>query len=196
VARLRGDEDEGALQALAAAGVRGVRLDLRRDGADVVAHVQQRGALARWAALGWFVQLQADAPMWVDAAPQIARWPVDLVIDHCGLPDPAAGLQQPGFAAVCALAQRAGTWIKLSGAFRFSREAWPHADTDPYAQQLVRLYGPDRCVWGSDWPFVRMAVRLDYGAVLAHLARWLPDADARRVVLHDAPARLLGIAAT
>lgn len=195
VARLRGDEGDAALQALAGAGVRGVRLDLRRDGVDVVSHVQACGAVARWAALGWFVQLQADAPMWAEAAPRIAPWPVDLLIDHCGLPDTAAGLQQPGFAAVCALAQRPRTWVKLSGSFRFSREAWPHADTDPYARQLVRLFGPQRCVWGSDWPFVRMAVRLDYGVVLAHLARWLPDADARHMVLHDTPARLLGIAA-
>jgi len=193
VARLRGDEDDAALHALAAAGVRGVRLDLRGDGGAVVSDRLERGAVGRWAALGWFVQVQADAPIWADVAEQIANWPMDLVIDHCGLPDPSAGVQQRGFAAVCDLAQRVGTWVKLSGAFRFSRESWPHADTDVYARQLLRLYGPERCIWGSDWPFVRMAVRLDYGAVLAHLARWLPDTDARNVVLRDAPARLLGI---
>jgi predicted TIM-barrel fold metal-dependent hydrolase len=194
VARLRGDEDVAELRALADSGVRGVRLDLRADSAGFVSDLQQQGIVGRWAALGWFVQVQADAVVWAEVATLLAQWPTDLVIDHCGLPDPTAGVQQPGFAAVCALAQRAGTWIKLSGPFRFSRESWPYADTDVYAQQLLRQYGPERCVWGSDWPFVRTAQRLDYGAVLAHLARWVPDADARRMILNDSAARLLGLA--
>jgi len=50
----------------------------------------------------------------------------------------------------------------------------------------------DRCVWGSDWPFLRLPARTDYGPVLAMLTRWIPDAADRQRVLWDTPARLFG----
>jgi predicted TIM-barrel fold metal-dependent hydrolase len=50
----------------------------------------------------------------------------------------------------------------------------------------------ERCVWGSDWPWVRMDERMDYGPVYACLQRWLPDENDRRKVLWESPARLFG----
>ncbi len=116
---------------------------------------------------------------------------MELVIDHCGWPDPSAGLQQPGFGAVCALVERPGTWAKLSGVFRFSQSSWPHEDAAPFARHLLSRFGAERCVWGSDWPFVRVAQRLDYGAVLGLLSHWVPDAEERAAILNDTPRRLL-----
>lgn len=194
VARLTGSEPAVELDALAACGVVGVRLDLRHDGIGTIARLRAGSATREWAKRQWFVQVQADAADWASIAEALAVWPVDLVIDHCGLPDPAVGLDQPGFEAVCRLATRPGssrTWIKLSGAFRWSRQPWPHADTDAYAQRLVECFGPERCVWGSDWPFVGMRVRLDYGSVLDALAHWVPDAGARDTVLGPTARALL-----
>ena len=54
-------------------------------------------------------------------------------------------------------------------------------------------FTPQRCVWGSDWPFLRMPMRMDYGPVLANLERWIPDPGARRQVLWETPARLFGL---
>lgn len=191
VARLRGDESGEALDALAAAGVVGVRLDLKHDGVGEVERLQARGAVDAWAQRRWFVQVQARPAEWALCAGALAGWPVDLVVDHCGLPDPADGIDQPGFAAVCRLARRERAWVKLSGPFRFSRERWPHEDTDLYARRLLQAFGADRCVWGSDWPFVRMATRLDYGSVLGLLVRWIPDAGARQRILTGSARELL-----
>jgi predicted TIM-barrel fold metal-dependent hydrolase len=191
VARLHGNEKIEDLEVLANAGVQGVRLDLRQDGSDHVAWLMQQGAPRNWQQQGWFVQVQADATIWSQVAFLLAEWPVTLVIDHCGLPDPAAGLDQVGFRAVCELARRPSTLLKLSGAFRFSKLAWPYPDCDVFAQRLFALFGPEHCIWGSDWPFVRIQARLDYGVVLAHLNRWVPDAAARQIILEDTPARLL-----
>ncbi len=47
-------------------------------------------------------------------------------------------------------------------------------------------------MWGSDWPFVRMDERMDYGPPFTCLPRWLPDEGDRRKVLWDTPARLFG----
>ncbi len=191
VARLRGDESDEALDGLAAAGVVGVRLDLSHDGVGEIERLQALGVVDAWAQRRWFVQVQARAAEWAIGGVALFAWPVDLVVDHCGLPDPAEGLDQPGFAAVCRLAKRERTWVKLSGAFRFSRERWPHGDTDLYARRLVRVFGPDHCVWGSDWPFVRMTTRLDYGSVLGLLRRWVPDAAVRERILTDSARGLL-----
>ena len=191
VARLRGNERMETLAALSSAGVQGVRVDLRHDGAGHAARLTEGGAPQKWARFGWFVQVQADAAIWSDVGATIAQWPLPVVIDHCGLPDVSAGLDQPGFQMVCQLSQRPKTWAKLSGAFRFSKVTWPFEDTDIYARRLLELYGADRCLWGSDWPFVRIQARLDYGAVLRHLSRWVPDALERKTILEDSPISLL-----
>jgi predicted TIM-barrel fold metal-dependent hydrolase len=84
--------------------------------------------------------------------------------------------------------------VKLSGPFRFSRGGAPYEDTLPYVRAIIEAYTPDACVWGSDWPFIRMAERVDYGPVLKFVETWLPDATARRKVLWDTPRRLFGFA--
>jgi len=59
-------------------------------------------------------------------------------------------------------------------------------------QILLETFTPNRCVWGSDWPFLRMPMRMDYGPVLTNLERWIADPSDRRQVLWDTPARLFG----
>ena len=63
------------------------------------------------------------------------------------------------------------------------------------AAPLARLFAkhaPERMVWGSDWPFVRLDMRVDYGPTRAVFDRWVPDAKARQKILWDTPARLFG----
>jgi len=59
-------------------------------------------------------------------------------------------------------------------------------------EALIDAFTLDNCVWGSDWPFVRIPRRLDYGPALALLERWLPNQDDRRRVLWHTPARWFG----
>ena len=113
-------------------------------------------------------------------------------MDHCACPDPARGLDQPGFAAILELGRRGHAAIKLSGPFRYSKRPWPYADCDRFVQALVDAFTLDNCVWGSDWPFVRLPSRCDYGPTRAMLDRWLPDPADRAKVLWDTPRRWFG----
>jgi predicted TIM-barrel fold metal-dependent hydrolase len=74
----------------------------------------------------------------------------------------------------------------------------------PLAQALLAA-NPDRLVWGSDWPHpdsrpktgealkeVSPYPPLDDAVLLNLLATWVPDADTRRRILVDNPARLYG----
>ena len=47
-------------------------------------------------------------------------------------------------------------------------------------------------MWASDWPFLRMPERIDYGPLLALLAQQVPDDAARSRILWDTPCREFG----
>ncbi|MGH8682202.1 MAG: amidohydrolase family protein [Burkholderiales bacterium] len=184
------DASRADLERLKAAGVVGVRLDAIAHG---VAHFAGAAALLETlATLGLFAQMQVERDQLAELAPLLERSGVRLLIDHCGRPAPEAGLGQPGFKALLGLARTGRATVKLSGPFRFSRGGAPYADTLPYVRAIIDAYTPDACVWGSDWPFLRMSERIDYGPVLKFVETWLPDAGARRKVLWDTPRRLFG----
>ena len=54
---------------------------------------------------------------------------------------------------------------------------------------LVDAFGPERCVWASDWPFLRAPARIDYGPLLQLFAEIVPDDPVRRAILWDTPRR-------
>ncbi|MGA0582409.1 MAG: amidohydrolase family protein [Castellaniella sp.] len=115
-----------------------------------------------------------------------------LLVDHSGRPDTAAGLNQPGFQALLRLADTGRALVKLSGMSKFSTMAYPFADTRPYQQALLDAFGPEGCLWASDWPFLKAPERLDYGPLLLLAQDLMPDAQARRQVMWDTPRRLFG----
>jgi len=118
---------------------------------------------------------------------------VRLVFDHCGRPDAVLGVDQPGFRALLEFG-REGHFVKLSGPFRFHNAFSPDALIEPFVDAVIEAFTPQRCVWGSDWPFLRLPVRMDYGPVLGNLECWLPDERDRRQVLWETPSRLFGFA--
>jgi predicted TIM-barrel fold metal-dependent hydrolase len=192
VAIVAPDAGEGELDALADAGVVGARLDLIQMGTKLVHESREAGLFRRLAARSWFVQVQAQGDQLAEVSDALANCGVRVVVDHCGRPDPAAGTAQPGFRALLDLGSRADAVVKLSGPFRFSRAPYPYPDADPFVDALLDAFTPDRCVWASDWPFLRAPARLDYGPVLALLERWVPDPADRRTILVEAPARAFG----
>jgi len=191
IARVRPDVADAELASLAHAGVIGIRLDLIADGVALLEHLAIDRLFAQVRALRWQVHVQCEKDQLAQAAPTLLAAQVPLVVDHCGRPDIARGLSQPGFEALLQLG-REGHAVKISGPFRFSLRPSPYEDVVPFIDALLDTFTPARCVWGSDWPFLRMQDRPDYGGVLALLRCWLPDDDARRQVASETPARLFG----
>jgi predicted TIM-barrel fold metal-dependent hydrolase len=80
-----------------------------------------------------------------------------LVLDHCGNPDIAAGPSAvaPWRAGLEALAAMPNVVIKLSGVYANVAPGTANLETvRPYVEQVIETFGPDRCLWGSDWPVV------------------------------------------
>lgn len=171
------------------------RASTRSSRGDVLEGAAGLRLLERIKALGWFAQVYFHDDEVLKLLPILDRAGIRVVVDHCACPDPARGLDQPGFAAVLELGRRGNAAIKLSGPFRYSRRPWPYDDCDAFVQALVDAFTLDNCVWGSDWPFVRLPARQDYGPVRQLLDRWLPDPADRARVLWDTPRRWFGFTA-
>jgi predicted TIM-barrel fold metal-dependent hydrolase len=158
-----------------------------------VEHFRDTDALLReLAALDMFADVQVDGDQLLEMAPILEPSGVRVLIDHCGRPSPSAGLDQPGFRCLLDLASSGRYFVKISGLVKCSATTYPWEDSWPYVQALLETFTPDRCMWGSDWPFLRAPERIDYGLVLALIERLIPDPDDRRKVLWETPMRLFG----
>jgi predicted TIM-barrel fold metal-dependent hydrolase len=175
-------------------GVIGIRFNLTTYGMREFFEPGADRLLARIKERGWFLQIHCEKDEIVEAAPFLKQSGVKLMIDHFGRPDVARGLEHPGFQTVLELGRRHNAVIKLSGPFRSSVQGYPFRDVDPFIAAAIETYTLDRCVWGSDWPYVHMDERVDYGPGFACLSRWLPDEADRRKVMWETPARLFGLA--
>ena len=85
-----------------------------------------------------------------------------VLFDHCGRPDPRAGVGQAGFATLLGLAQTGRACVKLSSLTKCSNLPYPYPDAWPYVEALLEAYTPRALVWASDWPFLRAPDRIDY----------------------------------
>ena len=86
------------------------------------------------------------------------------VIDHGAKPEIAAGTLTPWCERIAAVAAMPGLHCKISGLVtEADPSAWRLDDLRPYVDHLVTCFGPDRLMWGSDWPACTLAA--SYGEV-------------------------------
>jgi len=167
-------------------GIVGLRLNLIGQPDPDFSDAVWRDHLAAVARRGWQIEVQAEARRLGALLPLLLASGVAVVIDHFGKPDPALGIEDPGFHALLAAGASRRVWVKLSGAYRAGGSEVARAA----APLLKQAFGLDRLVWGSDWPHTQFERTMDYGSARAMLDRWLPDAGERRRVLAETPARL------
>jgi L-fuconolactonase len=91
----------------------------------------------------------------------VERYPkLRIVIDHGAKPPIREGLEagwQPwadGIAQLAALPQK--LHCKLSGLATEANENWTEETLKPYVAHLIEHFGPERLMWGSDWPVLNL----------------------------------------
>ena len=117
-----------------------------------------------------------------------------LVVDHGAKPHIAAGEREPWSSDLAALAAHERVHCKLSGLVtEADPRGWREQDVESYAGRLLELFGPERLMFGSDWPVCTLAA--SYAEVL-DLARsalaGLGDAE-RDAVLAGTARRFYGL---
>jgi predicted TIM-barrel fold metal-dependent hydrolase len=197
---------ESDLDAMAAAGFCGVRLNLATDGHNDPALARRRFAamLPRASARNWHIQIFTNLGVIAGIRDLVLASPVPVVLDHFGGARAALGTAQPGFADLLELVRSGEAYVKISGAYRASTMAPDYPDAAPLARALIAA-NPQRVVWGTDWPHtnsvtppgrqvseVTPLVAIDDGRLMNQLPIWAPDAATRKAILVDNPARLYG----
>ena len=87
-----------------------------------------------------------------DVARVIERVPdLDVCIDH--MADCPIGDEQ-NLAKLLALKRFPRVYVKISHLWSLSHEAYPYRDTHQQVQKLYDSFGPQRLMWGTDWPLV------------------------------------------
>jgi predicted TIM-barrel fold metal-dependent hydrolase len=175
------------LRALDHAGVVGIRLNLVGQPLPDLAAGEWKALLGNVNAMGWQVEVQRNAADLAVLAPQLLDHGITLVLDHYTLPDPKLGVADPGFQSLLKLGETRNVWVKISAPYRngaageeFARQAYP----------LLRgAYGPDRLLWGSDWPHTQFEATQTYAKSRQFLDSLIADERERAQVLAS-PRRL------
>ncbi len=140
----------------------------------------------------------------------VERWPgLPVVIDHAAKPQLARGWQATGAQAwaerwrggLQALARHRQVHCKLSGlltecagAARAGGDAG-RAALQPVVDALLQWFGPDRVIWGSDWPVLELAAGYgDWVALTEHLLADLGERE-RAAIWHDNAVRFYALQA-
>jgi L-fuconolactonase len=95
---------------------------------------------------------------------------VAFVLDHAAKPQVATGRLQPWATLMAQLGARPNVACKVSGLVTEAAAGWQPAQFAGYAEVILESFGPDRLMFGSDWPVCTLAAT--YGQVLS-LAREL-----------------------
>ena len=77
---------------------------------------------------------------------------VPVALDHCAYPNVGKGVEEETVKRVCELASFPQLRLKLTFGVTSSEEEFPFNDIQPLLRHFIQVYGPDRCMWGSDFP--------------------------------------------
>lgn len=95
----------------------------------------------------------AAATAAVQALPEVR-----FVLDHGGKPAIASAEWEPWAGLISALAALPNVSCKLSGLITEADwQSWRPQDVLPYARHLLDSFGPERLLFGSDWPVCTLA---------------------------------------
>jgi len=194
IAMVDADIDDAQLQALQQGGVVGVRFNLVGGAPLPDFGGAWRDTLTRIAALGWQVEIHREAADLPRVLEPLLALGLKVVVDHFGRVDAALGVDDPGFRYLLSTGPSRQVWVKLSaqyrnggseGGARFAGQAWP---------LLRQHFGPDRLLWGSDWPHTQHESMTSYADSWRRFESLVSDEADRRCITGETAAQLFQFA--
>jgi len=113
-----------------------------------------RSSLAAVASAGLVYDLLVRPPQMEAAVDTVAAMPgVSFVLDHAGKPPVATGELEPWRAQIRRLGRLPNVAVKLSGLVtEADRDHWRVGDIRAFGEVVLDALGPERTMFGSDWP--------------------------------------------
>jgi L-fuconolactonase len=116
-----------------------------------------------------------------------------VVIDHAAKPAIGAGAFDGWAAHMASLAAGTTALCKLSGLTTEAGAGWRVETLRPYVDHLLATFGPDRLIFGSDWPVSTLATTYrGWIDAVEQLTLGLPDAE-RAALFGGTAARVYGL---
>ncbi|HSU05171.1 MAG TPA: amidohydrolase family protein [Acetobacteraceae bacterium] len=126
-----------------------------------------------------------------------ARHPdLHVVIDHAAKPDIAHGVWQPWATEIARVARDTDACCKLSGLVTEAARDWQTDDLRRTVDHLLRVFSPDRLIWGSDWPVVDLAGGYTRWREATHILLAGLNRSERDAVLGENASRFYGLEST
>ena len=99
-----------------------------------------------------------DEPTLASYAEQLDTFAVQhpatpLVLSHLGMPDRVEAPGFPSHGKIMSLAARPNVFVQISGMHMFAKP--PYDELVPLIAQLVECFGPNRLVYGSNYPVMK-----------------------------------------
>lgn len=180
---------EAEVTALAAAGVKAVRLNYVHGGVLSWEGAMQMAPML--AAHDMHIQMLLHADQHAaQLAADIRACPVPVVIDHLGWPSAGLDAQGAGIETLAQLLSEGHAYVKLSAPYRMT-----NAPYDAASALMARLIAAnsERCLWGSDWPHLMLnGAGMPIAAQMLDHAAGLMTPDQIAQIFVDNPARLYG----
>jgi len=113
---------------------------------------------------------------------------VSFVLDHIAKPGIKAGLSDPWRGHIREMAALPNVVCKLSGVTtEADHQAWTRDQLRPYIDHVIECFGPDRILYGGDWPVSELAGSyLQWFATLDLATAGFSDADKRKLFRDNA----------
>ena len=78
----------------------------------------------------------------------------NLSIDQYARPHFDVQIPPPTLDLLERVGERPNTYVHFSGQYAFSHEPYPYSDMAQVAQRLYNIFGPERMLWASDFPWI------------------------------------------
>jgi L-fuconolactonase len=117
-----------------------------------------------------------------------------FVLDHLGKPAIREGRREPWAAQLQELASWPNVVCKLSGlSTEAERAGWTTADLRPYVEHALESFGPERLLFGTDWPVVNLAGGARRWVAAVHELLAELDEPTRTAILGGNACRVYGL---
>lgn len=144
--------------------------------------------------LDWHVELHADSTVLMGLVPQLLAEDVKVVVDHFGKPVYSNPLDDEGMQYLLSIGHTGKVWIKISGVYPLDNniplEERLHK-AEILTTELLKVYGPQRLLWGSDWPHTQFESAITYDLIWQVLTQIVPDEATRNMILGTSFTELL-----
>jgi 2-pyrone-4,6-dicarboxylate lactonase len=199
IATVKRNVTDAELEAMHAAGIRGVRFNFVKRLVDFTPKDELMEIAGRIGRLGWHVVIYFEAVDLPELMDFFTVLPTTIVVDHMGRPDVSKSVDGEEFALFVDFMRRhANVWSKVSCPERLSvsgpralaGERHAYRDVVPFARRLVETF-PDRVLWGTDWPHPNLRDHMpDDGLLVDFIPHIAVTAESQYKLLVKNPMRL------